>query len=287
MVTAEQIIKSPLVRRLIELARDEDLPNGDITSIATVDARVTGRASILARERLVICGLPLIQPILEVFGCKLALKLSVDDGQSVSEGTELATLMGNAREILKTERTILNFLQRLSGVASFTQAVVSQAQGLKVLDTRKTTPGWRELEKYAVQIGGGTNHRQSLSDLILVKNNHIDANRGSVSQTLSRIASAKPKEMRVEVEVRTLEELSAALPFAPEIVMFDNMDDTTIAAGVKLVRAGAPQTIIEVSGGVNATRLSKLKALGIDCVSMGALTTQSRSVDISLRLSIG
>jgi nicotinate-nucleotide pyrophosphorylase (carboxylating) len=285
------MIDSPLVNKLIRLAIAEDYSFGDVTSKLSVPKSATCKASIIAREPLVICGLDLIEKIFSEFGWQPDVKVLAKDGQKCRSGDILAKIAGNAREILAAERTILNFLQHLSGVATLTRKVVDKNKGLVILDTRKTTPGLRVLEKYAVAIGGAHNHRGHLGDMILLKNNHIDIHakasksKASLSQLIRHIKNAKPPYMDFEVEVRTLEELSEVLREDPQIIMLDNMSDPTVKRAVKLIRAHSPKCFIEVSGGVTEKRLKKLKALGVDGVSMGMLTRSATMVDISLRIA--
>jgi len=207
------------------------------------------------------------------------------DGALVEADATLVELEGPTREILALERTILNFLQRLSGVATHTRDFVRGARGLAVLDTRKTMPGWRVLDKYAVTVGGGSNHRLSLGDMVLVKNNHIDAHSHGIRGALERIASQKPLYMPWEVEVRSLDELRAALEFKPTIIMLDNFSNESIKEAMAIVCAAAHRPLVEVSGGVTKDRLPSLHELGVDAVSAGFLTTHAPNVDISMRIN--
>jgi nicotinate-nucleotide pyrophosphorylase (carboxylating) len=179
---------------------------------------------------------------------------------------------------------VLNFLQRLSGVATAARALVLKNPGIVLLDTRKTMPGWRLLDKYAVRIGGARNHRFSLGDMILIKNNHIDAHPEGMRAVLAHIVANKPLYMPWEVEVRTLQELGVALEFSPTIVMLDNFSDELIAEALTRISAQPRRPLVEVSGGVTPERLVSLASLGVDAVSMGALTTRAPNVDISLRI---
>lgn len=275
---------APQVKRLIQLAIEEDLPAGDVTAALTIPADQLGRATIIAREPLVVCGVPLVHAIFREFGWNVVVQPSAAEGSEVGDGAPLARLSGKTQHIVAAERIVLNFLQRLSGVASGTRAIVRKAGGITILDTRKTTPGWRLLEKYAVRLGGGANHRGSLSDMVLVKNNHIAAHGGSVRATLKGVFDAKPFYLPVEVEVRSLEELDQALEFEVSVIMLDNMSTPLIAAALSRIAAKRPGLPVEVSGGVTVDRLPELAQAGVGLVSMGALTTQARNVDISLRL---
>lgn len=279
---------SKLVQSLIHLALEEDQVWTDVTSKTCVAVTAQASATIIARQQLVVCGLPILQQIIKIYKSKIKIKLLARDGQLRNDMDALALLSGPARDLLALERTFLNFLQRLSGVATFTRAVnEAKPQGLVLLDTRKTTPGWRLLEKYAVTVGGAKNHRFNLADMILVKNNHIDANGGDLRATLSKFTRIRrTSKIKLEVEVRNIEELKTALEFKPDIIMLDNFSDTEIKAAISEVRRSKTDSIIEASGGVSKKRLSKLNRLGVDCASMGALTTQVKNVDISMRLKI-
>ena len=280
----DYLFDAPLVRRLIQIALEEDLPAGDVTAALTLSPGQRGSATIIAREQLVVCGVPLARAVFRELGWPVEVRACVEEGQEVAAGATLAELSGATRHIVSAERIILNFLQRLCGIATGTRRVVAHAHGITVLDTRKTTPGWRLLEKYAVRVGGGTNHRGSLSDMVLVKNNHIDAHGGSVRATLARVFAEKPLYLPVEVEVRSLSELEEALDFDIAVVMLDNMPTALIAEALARVEMKRPGLPVEISGGVTVERLPELARAGVRLVSMGALTTQAQNVDISLRL---
>jgi len=286
-ITNDFLFDAPSVRRLVRLAIEEDLPAGDVTAALTIEPGASRRATIMARESLVVCGVPLVGVVFREFGWGVTVKALAAEGASVPADTPIVQLSGLTRQLLAAERIILNFLQRLSGIATGTQRVVEAAHGITVLDTRKTTPGWRLLEKYAVRVGGGVNHRGSLSDMVLVKNNHIDAHGGSVRATLRRVFSSKPLYLPVEVEVRSLGELEEALEFDLTVVMLDNMPTALIAAALQRIRAVKPHLTVEVSGGITLERFPELARAGVTVVSMGALTTRAVNVDISMRLEGG
>lgn len=275
---------SPLVKKLVALAIEEDLAFGDITSSLAVPEASVSVAHVVAREQLVVCGLAIAQCVVATAGWGLHVELTAREGDTVQGGTPLLTLRGATREILSAERTVLNFLQRLCGVATATCALVLKNPGIVLLDTRKTMPGWRLLDKYAVRIGGARNHRISLGDMILIKNNHIDAHPGGLRAVLANVVADKPLYMPWEVEVRSLAELAVALEFSPTIVMLDNFSDVLIAEALKSISAQQRRPLVEVSGGVTPERLAALASLGVDAVSMGALTTRAPNVDISLRI---
>lgn len=272
------------VNGLIRLALAEDLGYGDITSELTIPDKHRSVAEIVAREKLKVCGLGLIRLIFEEMGADVAMRYPLCDGDYARDGTVLATLEGDTSQLLAAERTVLNFLQRLSGVATHVARIVEKANGLRVLDTRKTTPGWRYLEKYAVRVGGASNHRFHLGDMVLVKNNHVDAHGGDLRKTLKEVQQKKPPYMPMEIEVRDAKELAIALQFQPAVVLLDNMDDPQLRQALKVIAASEFKPLVEVSGGVSVEKFAKLKKLGISCVSMGALTTAAVNVDISMRL---
>jgi nicotinate-nucleotide pyrophosphorylase (carboxylating) len=275
---------SPLVRKLVDLALEEDVAHGDITAQITVPENHTSQAKVIAREKLVVCGLDIVGEIVKAGSWGLAVHKRAAEGAWACDGEILVELSGSTRELLSAERTILNFLQRLSGVATYTREFCEGQNGLKILDTRKTMPGWRLLDKYAVKTGGASNHRFSLGDMVLVKNNHIEAHPQGIKGALADVVAKKPLGMSWEVEVRDLEELKVALSFNPTIVMLDNFNDDTLTDAVALVRAVPHQPMIEVSGGVSKERLVKIQAAGIDAASVGALTTRAPNVDISMRI---
>lgn len=275
---------SRLIRKLTALALEEDLSYGDITARLTVPENHRSRATVYAKETLVFCGIEIFEPLIQEGKWNFSMEVSVTDGVQVESGDELVSFTGATRDLLAMERTLLNFLQRLSGVATVTQRFCAARPGLIVLDTRKTMPGWRVLDKYAVRVGGGRNHRFCLGDMILVKNNHIDAFAKGLRATLERVKTDKPLYMPWEVEVRDLEELKIALSFAPSIIMLDNFSDVLVAEAMELVRTVDNPPMIEVSGGVGIERLERLAELGIDAVSVGALTTKANNVDIAMRI---
>ena len=275
---------SPLVRKLIDLALEEDLALGDITAQLTVPEQHTSKAKVIARQNLVVCGLDIVAEVVKAGGWSTSVTTKAVDGTSAKDGDILVELAGRTRDLLSAERTILNFLQRLCGVATYTRNFCEGQTGLKILDTRKTMPGWRLLDKYATKIGGASNHRFSLGDMVLVKNNHIDAHPHGIKGALADIVAKKPLYMPWEVEVRNLDELKVALTFNPTIVMLDNFSDDLLKDAVALVKAVPHAPMIEVSGGVSKDRLAKIHAAGVDAASVGALTTQAPNVDISMRI---
>jgi nicotinate-nucleotide pyrophosphorylase (carboxylating) len=273
-------------RRLIDLALAEDLgPAGDVTSAATIPANKPGRAAVVARAAGVIAGLPVAALVCEAVDPKLTFVPMVADGAAVSPGTELATLAGPMRSILVAERTALNFLQRLSGVATLTRCYVDASRGgARVLDTRKTTPGWRLLEKYAVRMGGGHNLRVGLYDGVLIKDNHLAALGGGPAAVGLAVAAARRDAhgLAVEVEVDTWEQFEAALACQPDIVLLDNMPPELLRRCAARRAEVAPGVLLEASGGVNLQTIGEIAATGVDRVSVGAMTHSAVALDIAL-----
>ncbi len=277
--------RQKLLERLAKLALDEDRADRDLTSVLTVDKNIKGEAVIIARERLLVSGTEIVPIVVKQLGSRgVRISKKVRDGEFVKDGDVLFQLKGPLCTLLSIERTLLNFLQRTCGVATHTNQLLCKVEGIKVLDTRKTMPGFRILDKQSVKAGGGHNHRMNLSDLIMVKNNHIDANGGDLRKTLDRLYKRKPKKVKVEVEVRDFKELAIALEYAPDIIMLDNMSDIEIKSALKQIKKSGVRTLIEASGGITPERLARLAKLGVDFVSMGRLTTQARNVDISMRI---
>jgi nicotinate-nucleotide pyrophosphorylase (carboxylating) len=270
------------VERLIELALEEDLALGDATSEATLDPEVRGEGSFLVKEDLVLAGTAVAVRVFERLGasCRFGRK----DGQRVAKGEVVGTAQGSVPALLAAERTALNFLQRLSGVATATRrcadALAAGGGKTRLLDTRKTTPGWRLLEKAAVRAGGGLNHRLSLGDGILIKDNHVAAC-GGVSEAVRRARARAGAMLRIEVEVVDLPGLDEAIAAGADIVLLDNMDDAAMAEAV--VRA-AGRVKLEASGNMTLERLPMVSATGVDYVSMGAITHSARAVDLSFEL---
>jgi nicotinate-nucleotide pyrophosphorylase (carboxylating) len=278
----------PGVRSLIRLALEEDLSLGDPTSEFLFSPEDKAFAEVHAKQELTVCGLPIIQEIITCAQAQIAVNPLVPEGKVVKKGVVLARLEGGARELLALERTILNFLQRLSGVATYTRSIVDQAAGITVLDTRKTLPGWRALDKYAVRVGGGKNHRACLGDLIMVKNNHLDAfgvrDKELAERFFTRLNKAKAWPTPIEVEVRDLEELETILPFSPNFIMLDNMNDKEVASCLTRIAQEAFPPTVEVSGGLTSERFAALAACGVKFASLGRLTTHAVNVDISMRV---
>jgi nicotinate-nucleotide pyrophosphorylase (carboxylating) len=264
---------------LVKAALAEDLAGGvDVTSVATIAADAELKAEFVARESGVVVGIEMAKVVLTEVGVA-GIEVLVQDGASVKAGDVLIEVTGNARAILLAERTALNFLGHLSGIATLTNQWVKAIAGTKceIRDTRKTTPGWRELEKFAVHMGGGTNHRMSLSDAALIKDNHIAA-AGGVKAAFNAVRSAFPTAP-IEIEVDTLEQLAEVLPLKPDLVLLDNMTPEQCRAAVSLV---AGQTKLEASGGITLDKARSYAETGVDFLAIGALTHSAKNFDIGL-----
>ncbi|HEX4608033.1 MAG TPA: carboxylating nicotinate-nucleotide diphosphorylase [Urbifossiella sp.] len=273
-------------RRLVEFALAEDLgPAGDRTSTALIPAGQPGTAAVVARGPGVVAGLPAAAVVCASVDPSLVFTPACSDGTRVERGTVLATITGPLRAVLTAERTALNFLQRLSGVASLTRRYVDAAAGTRaaVLDTRKTTPGWRLLEKYAVRMGGGTNHRLGLYDGVLIKDNHLAGLGGDVRWAVETARAAPGNAgLPVEVEVDTLDQLEHALAARADIVLLDNMTPEQMRAAVARRDAVSPDTRLEASGGITLATIAAIAATGVDRISVGALTHSAPALDIAL-----
>jgi nicotinate-nucleotide pyrophosphorylase (carboxylating) len=278
----DNLLLSPQLHRLIDLALEEDLGIGDVTTQALIPPDLQGEAQIRAKQNLVVAGLPVAALVFQKVDSSLVFEPQTDEGQEVTSGMVLARLAGPVAAILTGERTALNFLQRLSGIASFTRLMVSLIAGARaaLVDTRKTTPGWRALEKYAVRLGGARNHRAGLYDGVLIKNNHIAA-AGSITQAVKEARERSHHLLKIEVEVTDLAGLQEALAAGADVIMLDNMDEATMAQAVALT---AGRAWLEASGSMSAECLPQVAATGVDLISMGALTHSAPAADIHLRL---
>ncbi|MBI4323950.1 MAG: carboxylating nicotinate-nucleotide diphosphorylase [Chloroflexi bacterium] len=272
------------IQRAVQTALAEDIGAGDVTTLATVPAEATAGAVMIAREPLVVAGLDLAVAAFSALSHDLNFERSATDGQRVLAGDKLLRISGAARALLSAERVALNFVQRLSGIATLTAQFVNAVQGTRaqILDTRKTTPGWRRLEKYAVRCGGGHNHRLGLFDLVLIKDNHLAALRheppNAIEAAVRRARAAYP-QLKIEVEADTPEQVQQALAAGADVILLDNMTADEIRTAAFWV---AGRARIEASGGVNLQTVRAVAEAGADFISVGALTHSARAVDIAL-----
>jgi nicotinate-nucleotide pyrophosphorylase (carboxylating) len=272
----------PTVDALVKAALAEDLGAGDLTTRLTVPAERRARAEISAKEAAVIAGVPLIRKVCAAAGGNVDVREQVSDGTRVGSGDVVASLAGPAQTLLATERLILNLLQHLSGVATFTARFVAAASGsgCRIVDTRKTTPGLRVLEKYAVRVGGGFNHRTGLADGILIKNNHITA-AGGVGAAVAAARVGAPHGLKVEVECTTFAEVDEALAAGAEVILLDNMSTEQMTQAVRRIGGRA---LVEASGGIHLNNVAAVAATGVDLISVGALTHSVPAVDLHMTL---
>ena len=273
---------------IVDLALREDIGTGDITTLSTVPAGTNAHADLLAKADGVISGIDVAQSVFHRVDPTLTFSGFAENGTRVTSGTRFGRISGNARSLLTAERTALNLLQRLSGVATITAEYVAAVAGTgaQVIDTRKTTPGLRLLEKRAVADGGGRNHRFGLSDGVLIKDNHLEAVGGAdrVTRAIEQARQVAPHTLRIEVEVSTLAECEEAIAANADIILLDNMTTTMMADAVILRDQTGSRALLEASGGVTLTRLREIAETGVDLISVGALTHSAPSLDISLEL---
>ena len=272
------------IKQHVADALSEDIGQGDATTEALIPADASGQAQIIARETLVVAGVALVEAVFSELDNEASIDGRFEDGEKVQSGDCLLTVTARLRALLTGERTALNFLQRLSGVAtqSARYAEAVSGTGVLILDTRKTTPGWRMLEKYAVQCGGARNHRRGLDDMMLIKDNHLAALSGEdrIAEAVHRARRASP-DLKIEVEAETLEQAEQAAEAGVDIVLLDNMTIEELRAAVKLIN-GRTQT--EASGGITLENIREVAETGVNYISAGALTHSARSVDISMEI---
>ena len=275
---------NPQIDKIIALALEEDIGTGDITTLSTIPENTVAHGRFIAKEDTVLCGMAVAEKVFLTVDPTVCFTAHFKDGDSVKRGDILAEVSGNARALLTAERTALNILQRLSGVAKRTAECVAMVQGTKakIADTRKTTPGMRALEKYAVRVGGGTNHRFNLADGVLIKDNHIAA-AGSITAAIANARKSVPHTLKIEVEVENFDELNEALAAGADIIMLDNMTDEDMAQSVKIT---AGRALLEASGNMDRRDLRKVAETGVDIISIGALTHTVKAADISLKFQL-
>ncbi len=280
-MTENEITKQLHWEEAILSALKEDIPWEDVSANAVVQTPCRGRAELLCKQDGVIAGLPVFARVFTLLDKQAEIVFHVKEGDEVKKGMLLAEVFGDIRAILSGERTALNFLQRMSGIATYTRATADLLKGTKtkLLDTRKTSPNLRVFEKYAVTVGGGNNHRFNLSDGVLLKDNHIGA-AGGVRQAIEAARAYAPFVRKIEIEVETLGQLKEALSAGADIVMLDNMDDETLKQAVVLAK-GKAET--EVSGNVTKENIARLTSLGVDYISSGAITHSAPVLDVSLK----
>ena len=279
-----KITAIPAVTRLIRTALEEDCGNGDVTTAATIPEGAVAHGRYIAKEDGILCGMPVVRAVFDEIDPDIALKVNFSEGQFFKKGDILAEVSGNARSVLTGERVGLNLLQHMSAIATATSAAVKQVEGYKakITDTRKTTPGMRYLEKLAVRVGGGTNHRFNLSDGVLIKYNHIVA-AGSITSAIEAARKSVPHTLKIEVEVEDFQQLDEALKAGADIIMLDNMSCEDMKKAVETVNGRA---VLEASGNMGERDLREVAATGVDIISIGALTHSVKALDISLKFKL-
>ncbi len=277
-----EIENNPLVKEIISLALKEDLGPGDITTDAVIKEKKRAKAKLIAKEEFILAGLPVFKAVFRQLSKDVVFEDLFKEGDLVRYGQVICYVDGPVSVILKAERTALNFLQRMSGIATAVRNFVKKVSHtkVKILDTRKTAPGMRLLDKYAVRIGGGSNHRLGLFDGILIKDNHISAI-GSIKEAIQRAKSYAPHTLKIEVEVENLSQLREAIDSGADIVLLDNMGIEEIKKAVEIAKG---KVLIEVSGGIKLSNVEKIAATGVDFISVGEITHSVKGVDISLEL---
>ena len=272
------------VKNLIQVAIEEDLGRGDVTTEATIAEHVVSRARLMAKQEIVLAGMEVFTGVYRILDDSIQIDASRKDGDLVPVGAVIAELNGRARPLLMGERVALNFLQRLSGIATLTRRYVEAVKGYKadIVDTRKTTPGWRVLEKYAVRAGGGKNHRHDLGDGVLIKDNHIVA-AGGIKPAIEMARTHSHHLLKIEVEVETLEQLEEALQARADVIMLDNMSPAMLATAVKMI---AGRAIVEASGGVSLETVVEIACTGVDLISVGKLTHSAPGADIHIEFDV-
>jgi len=269
------------IERVVAMALAEDAPWGDITSQVLVPAEAKASAQLAAREAGVMSGGAVFEAAMRLTDASIAVMLLVEDGAAFTTGDVLATVEGPARSILQAERVALNFVQRMTGIATLTSKFVAEVAGTKarIVDTRKTTPGLRAFERYAVRCGGGRNHRYSLSDAVMAKDNHLAVLAGGLTEALLAARKALPHTVHMEVEVDRLEQIEAVLAGGADTVMLDNFSLEDMRTGVAQI---AGRALVEASGGVKLERVRAIAETGVDLISVGALTHSVRALDLGL-----
>ncbi|WP_339322873.1 carboxylating nicotinate-nucleotide diphosphorylase [Paenibacillus sp. FSL W8-0194] len=270
----------------IRLWLKEDVGSGDVTTMATIPPGHESKGIIHAKEDGVVAGIPVAELVFQVVDPGLSFTPCVKDGDRVTKGTVLAVVEGSTHHILTGERLALNLLQRLSGIATRTRMFVDKLEGLpaRLVDTRKTTPGHRMLEKYAVRVGGGANHRFGLYDAVMIKDNHIKG-AGGIRLAVERARTHIPHTMTIEVETESLEQVEEALEAGADIIMLDNMDKAMMREAVRRIKTKAPHVRVEASGNVSLQTVKEIAECGVDVISVGRLTYSFESLDISLDLN--
>lgn len=274
---------NPLLQNIVRFALEEDLGSGDLTTDAIIDSEKKGKAFLISKENIVLAGLFIFKKVFLELNREIEFETYYDEGELIPAGKNICLIKGQLLSILKAERTALNLLQRMSGIASLTKKYVEKVEpfGVKILDTRKTAPGLRWIDKYAVRTGGGCNHRFGLFDGILIKDNHIAAG-GSIRRAVDLARKGNPNNLKVEVEVETLAEAEEALQAGADILLLDNMTITQMKEVVRMING---RVMLEASGGITLDTIKDVAKTGVNTISIGALTHSAKAADLSLEIS--
>ena len=274
------VLDSALIREHVASALAEDIGAGDATTNTLINAAGKGRAYLIARETLTVAGMPLAVEAFQQLDSQAEIVIQADEGQSIDAGQPIATVNASLRALLTAERTALNYLQRLSGVATLAAQYVRAVEeaGVRILDTRKTTPGWRIFEKYAVQCGGAFNHRRGLDDQVMIKDNHLALFGGSITEAVAQARKNFPA-LKIEVEADTLDQVAQAVESKADSILLDNMSTDQLTEAVKLVNG---RVLTEASGGITLGSIQEVAGTGVDAISIGALTHSAPAVDIAM-----
>jgi len=280
MIQREAVLQDSILKEIIKTALDEDIGSGDVTTSAILSGNETGIAHAIAKADMVVAGIDIFKEVFLYSDSDIRFDQSTIDGQFASAGDILVEISGGLANILTSERVALNLLQRLCGIATLTRQFADAVKGTpaRILDTRKTVPGLRMLDKYAVRVGGGYNHRIGLYDGILIKENHIEA-AGGIAPAVQKIRTSAPHTLKIEIETRNMQEVKEALSAGVDIIMLDNMKPEAMKRGVEMIHGRA---LVEASGNVTLANVREIAECGVDFISIGALTHSVKAADISL-----
>ena len=272
------------IKPVVESALREDIGRGDITSDILIPSGAKGKGVIIAKENGVIVGIPVAEMVFRILDSKVEFTEYISDGEKVKKVERIAEVVGEAKAILTGERTALNFLGHLSGIATKTNNFVEKVGhfNVKIMDTRKTVPNLRVLEKYAVRVGGGYNHRMGLYDAVLIKDNHLKLMKGKIGDLVKKVRSGAPPSMKIEVEAKDFSEVEDVLSGKPDIIMLDNMSVSEVKKTVEFVRKSGRSVLLEVSGGITIENVWEYAETGVDIISVGELTHSVKSLDVSM-----
>ena len=287
MTGTESSLEDSMIDSAIKNALSEDIGNGDITTLSIIPKRHSSKAVLTAKGDFILAGMPFCERTFKLVNSALKFKMKKKDGSMVKKGACLAEVIGDTASLLKAERVALNILQRLSGIATLTHSFVERVRGfsVRIVDTRKTTPGFRLFEKYAVRVGGGYNHRFGLYDGVLIKDNHIAVS-GGLKKAVKLASLNTSHLMKIEAEVKSIGEVKEALSAGVDIIMLDNMPLDKMKSAVKIIRSFGSDKLIEASGNIGLDEVRTVASTGVDLISIGAITHSAKAADISMRIKL-